>query len=195
MVIAPLSANTLSEIVSGGCRSLLTSVVRAWDATGQVDGLVQLPDVWVRPISRSSVAAISSPPTSRTFPATYASTTAAPPGGSRRPAIRKRIVVAPAMNTAMWEHPVTAQQIAILERDWGVIPDDRSDDKTDVPVSAALDHTHDPNAGGWFEVLRPQANKRLACGDVGAGAMAKWEDIVRVVLKRLGVWTLATAPK
>lgn len=99
------------------------------------------------------------------------------------------------MNTAMWEHPVTAQQIAILERDWGVIPDDRSDDKTDVPVSAALDHTHDPNAGGWFEVLRPQANKRLACGDVGAGAMAKWEDIVRVVLKRLGVWTLATAPK
>lgn len=29
---------------------------------------------------------------------------------------QKKIVVAPAMNTAMWNHPVTAQQIGVLDK-------------------------------------------------------------------------------
>ena len=37
--------------------------------------------------------------------------------GSRRP---KRIIVAPAMNTAMWRHPITKKQLRVLEEDWGV---------------------------------------------------------------------------
>lgn len=38
MVIAPLSANTMAKIVNGLCDTLLTSVVRAWDTTGAIDG-------------------------------------------------------------------------------------------------------------------------------------------------------------
>jgi phosphopantothenoylcysteine decarboxylase len=41
----------------------------------------------------------------------------------------KPFVVAPAMNTAMWEHPVTARQLAELVR-WGV--------RVVPPVSKAL---------------------------------------------------------
>ncbi|KPM44941.1 hypothetical protein AK830_g1582 [Neonectria ditissima] len=41
LVIAPLSANTLAKMVNGLCDNLLTSVIRAWDATGTVDGGIQ----------------------------------------------------------------------------------------------------------------------------------------------------------
>jgi phosphopantothenoylcysteine decarboxylase len=67
---------------------------------------------------------------------------------------RKRIFVAPAMNTAMWRHPITAKQMKVLEKDWG-----EGDD-------------------GWVTVLRPM-EKELACGDVGDGAMMDWREIVR----------------
>ncbi len=35
-----------------------------------------------------------------------------------RPA-RRRILVAPAMNTAMWRHPVTARHVKVLDEEWG----------------------------------------------------------------------------
>lgn len=38
LLIAPLSANSLSKIVNGMSDGLLLSVVRAWDTTGMVDG-------------------------------------------------------------------------------------------------------------------------------------------------------------
>jgi phosphopantothenoylcysteine decarboxylase len=37
LVIAPLSANTLAKITGGFSDNLLTSVVRAWDTTGEFD--------------------------------------------------------------------------------------------------------------------------------------------------------------
>ena len=74
---------------------------------------------------------------------------------------RKRIIVAPAMNTAMWMHPVTMKQLIILEEEWG--------------VSGGND--------GWIEVLRP-VEKALACGDVGSGAMIPWTDIVEIIKLR-----------
>lgn len=77
---------------------------------------------------------------------------------------RKRILVAPAMNTAMWMHPITEKQIRVLEEEWGV---------------------DGPN-NGWFEVLSP-IKKVLACGDVGDGAMMEWTDIVKMVNNRLGI--------
>lgn len=67
---------------------------------------------------------------------------------------KKRIIVAPAMNTAMWHHPITKKQIKILEQDWGVGDE------------------------GWVTVLRP-TEKELACGDVGDGAMMDWTQIVQ----------------
>lgn len=78
---------------------------------------------------------------------------------------KKRIVVAPAMNTAMWRHPVTRKQIRLLEEEWGI--DDDEDE-------------------GWVEVLRP-VEKELACGDVGDGAMMDWNEIVTVIEARLGL--------
>ncbi|KAL5324502.1 hypothetical protein ACEPPN_009048 [Leptodophora sp. 'Broadleaf-Isolate-01'] len=122
LVVAPLSANTLAKVTSGFSDNLLTSVVRAWDTTGLVEGSVE---------------------------------------GERR---RKRIVVAPAMNTAMWRHPVTARQVRVLEEEWGVKEDGEGE--------------------GWFEVLRPM-EKELACGDVGDGAMKDWKEIVKVIEARL----------
>lgn len=65
----------------------------------------------------------------------------------------KPMLVAPSMNTAMYIHPVTSQQLEILGS-WGV---------TVIPVIA----------------------KRLACGDVGAGAMAEWQTIVECTKSQL----------
>ncbi|KAL8901540.1 MAG: hypothetical protein Q9180_001603 [Flavoplaca navasiana] len=76
----------------------------------------------------------------------------------------KRIIVAPAMNTAMWLHPVTKKQMKILEEDWGA----------------------DGRANGWIEVLKP-VEKTLACGDPGSGAMKEWTDIVSIIEERLSL--------
>ncbi|KAK5993044.1 putative thymidylate synthase [Cladobotryum mycophilum] len=84
---------------------------------------------------------------------------------------RKRIMVAPAMNTAMWLQPVTANHIRVLEEDWGVKNEDEA-------------MTIEPAKQGWFEVLKP-IEKALACGDVGGGGMMEWKDIVKVIEKRL----------
>lgn len=111
LVISPLSANTMAKIVNGMCDNLLTSVVRAWDVTGTVDG------------------------------------------------VKKKILVAPAMNTCMWNHPITARQLRVLEDEWG-------------------------GESGWFEVLRP-ISKNLACGDVGNGAMVTWETIVEAIENKI----------
>lgn len=61
----------------------------------------------------------------------------------------KPLLVAPAMNTHMWDHPFTARHLDLLQQ-LGV------------------------------QVVPPVA-KRLACGDVGQGAMAAPEDIVQAV--------------
>ncbi|RAL16557.1 putative flavoprotein [Aspergillus homomorphus CBS 101889] len=80
---------------------------------------------------------------------------------------RPLIFVAPAMNTAMWNHPITAKQIEVLEEEWGV---------------------NNSSKDGWISVLRPM-EKSLACGDTGNGAMLDWEAIVRIVEQYIGVLT------
>ncbi|KAK1818364.1 hypothetical protein LTR12_007278 [Friedmanniomyces endolithicus] len=122
MVIAPLSANSLAKVALGMSDNLVTSVVRAWDATGVLDA------------AREGV------------PLPYEG--------------RKGIMVAPAMNTAMWHHPVTAEHMQRLAEDWSV------------------------ENGGWVEVLRP-IEKELACGDTGSGAMHDWRLIVAAIERRL----------
>lgn len=127
MVVAPLSANTLAKMVGGLCDNLLLSTMRAWDVSGLLD-----------------------PPHEVSF------------GGNsvcfpdlREGSLRKKVIlVAPAMNTAMWVHPVTKKQVKVLEEEWGISVE-----------------------GGWIDVLRP-VEKELACGDTGSGAMCLWEKIV-----------------
>ena len=65
------------------------------------------------------------------------------------------------MNTAMWNHPVTARQIRILEEEWG-------------------------GEDGWFDVMRPM-EKTLACGDTGVGAMQEWRKVVEAIQERLSL--------
>jgi len=126
MIIAPLSANTLSKMAVGLCDNLLLSTIRAWDTTRLLDPphTVTLPE-----------RKIATWPTNK----------------------RKIIVVAPAMNTAMWAHPITKKHISVLEEEWS----------TNVK-------------GGWIEVMRPM-EKELACGDTGTGAMISWEVVVERV--------------
>jgi phosphopantothenoylcysteine decarboxylase len=133
MVIAPLSANELAKITQGWADNLLLSVVRAWDTTGLVDPVRHIPGVqWAEE---------------------------AAPGGVVR---KKRILVAPSMNTAMWLQPITKKQIDVLNDEWGF------------------------KNRGWFEVLQPM-EKELACGDIGGGAMKDWREIVAIVEERLGL--------
>ncbi|KAL2152585.1 hypothetical protein VTH82DRAFT_5769 [Thermothelomyces myriococcoides] len=69
---------------------------------------------------------------------------------------KKLIVVAPAMNSAMWRHPITAKQIRVLKEDWGVKEESEP----------AIDNS--PADNGWFKVIMP-ISKTLACGDTGDG--------------------------
>ena len=78
-----------------------------------------------------------------------------PSGCFRTETGKKLVVVAPAMNTAMWLHPVTRVHLDVLQT-WGV------------------------EKGGWVRVLEP-VQKELACGDTGAGAMRDWKEIVAFI--------------
>ncbi|KAF7720090.1 Uncharacterized protein PECH_001201 [Penicillium ucsense] len=86
--------------------------------------------------------------------------------------MEKRIVAFPAMNVAMWVHPVTAQQLRVLQQAWGV----------------KLNQEGKKTGDGWFEVFEP-IDKRLACGDLGIGGMREWTEIVSIIEARLDLAT------
>eukprot|EP01105_Mastigella_eilhardi_P026256 TRINITY_DN7499_c0_g1_i1.p2 TRINITY_DN7499_c0_g1~~TRINITY_DN7499_c0_g1_i1.p2 ORF type:complete len:221 (-),score=68.78 TRINITY_DN7499_c0_g1_i1:1038-1670(-) len=65
--------------------------------------------------------------------------------------LKRPFVVAPAMNTLMWSHPFTAEQMGVLTGRLGVY-------------------------------MVPPVAKKLACGDIGEGALADVADIVAKVL-------------
>ncbi|KAJ5231420.1 uncharacterized protein N7469_006008 [Penicillium citrinum] len=67
------------------------------------------------------------------------------------------VFLAPAMNTAMYVHPVTEKSLKILRDEWG---------------------KSDANPDGWVTIL-PPIEKSLACGDAGTGGMMDWRDIVK----------------
>jgi phosphopantothenoylcysteine decarboxylase len=82
------------------------------------------------------------------------------------------VVLAPAMNTLMWEHPATARHFRQLAEDAG------SEPPTNLPRDELL---------AWIDchcpLLRVVApiSKKLACDDVGIGAMAGREEILTAV--------------
>jgi phosphopantothenoylcysteine decarboxylase len=81
------------------------------------------------------------------------------------------VVLAPAMNTLMWEHPLTARHLRQLAADAGAVIE-----------ATALDEIVDEinRRCPRLRVVPPQS-KRLACGDVGMGALARLEEIVTAV--------------
>ncbi|KAF2967741.1 hypothetical protein GQX73_g5807 [Xylaria multiplex] len=182
LVIAPLSANTLAKITGGFADSLLTSVVRAWDPWGEQDAA-----------AGSSTATSTADKPDTTAQTSAAATQEEVEGASRaRRPKKRRIIVAPAMNTAMWRHPITAKQLRVLEEEWGVqkpavSSTEAGDESAAAPQSQETTAQSSADEGdGWFEVLRPQ-RKVLACGDAGDGAMVEWPQIVAVVEDRLGL--------
>lgn len=85
--------------------------------------------------------------------------------------------VAPAMNTFMWEHPLTRRQLRALATDAGAghVPGHLDAAATVAQINAR---------SRTFRILGPQA-KALACGDVGDGAMADVADLVAGVTELL----------
>jgi phosphopantothenoylcysteine decarboxylase len=83
------------------------------------------------------------------------------------------VVLAPAMNTLMWEHPLTARHLRQLARDVG---------GSEAPAGVDLDALTEwiNRACLNLRVVPPQS-KRLACGDVGVGALAEVAGITAVV--------------
>ena len=69
--------------------------------------------------------------------------------------VKKPIIVAPAMNTFMYTHPMTAKQIATIT-----------------------------SPGFGIEVLKP-VEKVLVCGDIGMGGMRDWVDVVDILRRRI----------
>jgi phosphopantothenoylcysteine decarboxylase len=94
----------------------------------------------------------------------------------------KPVILAPAMNTLMWESPVTLRHLRQIldDRSTGPIPTQWS--LKDAPDVFAQ---HVPGI-----ILVPPQAKRLACGDVGIGAMAEVAQIGEVVR----LWTELTIP-
>jgi phosphopantothenoylcysteine decarboxylase len=86
-------------------------------------------------------------------------------------------VLAPAMNTLMWQHPATARHLRQLGADAGVKSLPEGSDPQSV-VDAI-------NAGrGSLYVVAPES-RELACGDVGVGAMAGPDRVVAAVDEQL----------
>ncbi|KAG7662249.1 uncharacterized protein J8A68_004259 [[Candida] subhashii] len=76
-----------------------------------------------------------------------------PPGSQQ--SVKKPIIVAPAMNTFMYTHPITAKQLAIImSPDFGI------------------------------EVLKP-VEKVLVCGDIGMGGMREWTEVVDILRRKI----------
>lgn len=85
----------------------------------------------------------------------------------------KPVVLAPAMNTLMWDSPVTRGHLHQFLKDRG---DGRQGDAWTLDEADAVFARHAPGI-----VLVPPQAKRLACGDVGQGAMAEVAAIAEMV--------------
>jgi phosphopantothenoylcysteine decarboxylase len=91
----------------------------------------------------------------------------------------KPVILAPAMNTFMWESLVTLRHLRQLLAD-------RAGDA----VASIKSLEEAPAAFARFApriVLIPPQAKRLACGDVGVGAMAEVTEIAEVVRQWAGL--------
>jgi phosphopantothenoylcysteine decarboxylase len=95
----------------------------------------------------------------------------------------KPVILAPAMNTFMWESPVTLRHLRQLLEDRA----------RELPASCA---TLEDAAAAFARhapriVLIPPQAKRLACGDIGVGAMAEVTLIAEVVR----LWAVVLGPE
>lgn len=88
--------------------------------------------------------------------------------GQREGSGGKPVVLCPAMNTAMWDHLLTSQQLDAI-RCFGKGAGTAADGDDSI-----------------VKIVEPMV-KKLACGDIGAGALAELDDILHCVNKCLGL--------
>jgi phosphopantothenoylcysteine decarboxylase len=88
------------------------------------------------------------------------------------------VILAPAMNTLMWDSPSTRRHFRTLLEDHGDGAHWTSWSLDDVDLVFAQ---HAPRI-----VVVPPQSKRLACGDIGTGAMAEVQAIAEVVRRSAG---------
>ena len=69
----------------------------------------------------------------------------------------KPLYLAPAMNTAMWQHPLTKTQLETIRGFWNTKRDNRN----------------------RIHIVEPQ-EKKLACGEIGNGALASVDTIIEM---------------
>ncbi|WP_165222711.1 flavoprotein [Aquisphaera insulae] len=87
---------------------------------------------------------------------------------------QRPVILAPAMNTLMWQSPVTARHLGQILLDQGRL--------RGLPVDWSLESAPEHFARlAPRIILIPPQSKRLACGDIGVGAMAEVEAIAEVV--------------
>jgi phosphopantothenoylcysteine decarboxylase len=86
------------------------------------------------------------------------------------------VVLAPAMNTLMWRHPFTRKHLRTIAADFGAghIPGHLDEESLVRQINDRAKGLH---------VVAP-IEKQLACGDVGAGAMAEVPELVAAVAAR-----------
>ncbi|MGL6075963.1 MAG: flavoprotein [Fimbriiglobus sp.] len=87
------------------------------------------------------------------------------------------VVLAPAMNTLMWQNPFTRKHLRALAADFGAahVPGHLTDDLLLAQINDRAKH---------FHIVSPIV-KELACGDTGIGAMAEVPTIVEAVTKMI----------
>ena len=88
------------------------------------------------------------------------------------------VILAPAMNTLMWEHPLTRRHLLQLGGDLAgrSPPNAASAEEVIAMDSSARRHR--------LRIVGPQS-KKLACGDVGMGGLAEVVDIAEAVRELL----------
>lgn len=75
----------------------------------------------------------------------------------------KPLILAPAMNTAMWEHPLTKAQLNTVKSFWNL----------------------ERESSNGVIIVEPQS-KKLACGEIGTGALASVSDILAATNQSMG---------
>jgi phosphopantothenoylcysteine decarboxylase len=91
--------------------------------------------------------------------------------------VARPVVLAPAMNTLMWESHLTRRHLRQLVTDDGARP------PGDLPAEQLCEWIN-ANVSG-LRIVGP-ITKRLACGDVGIGAMAEVDEIAAAVRAAAG---------
>ena len=87
--------------------------------------------------------------------------------------VTRPVVLAPAMNTLMWQHPFTRRHLRAIAADFGAghVPGHLADDLLIAQIN---------DRAKGFRVVAPIV-KALACGDTGVGAMAEVAEVVAAV--------------